>query len=295
MNTFEFLIQHFLAPFMLIFGLIGNILGVILVSRDRRQKKSFILMYKYLFATDITNLAILVPMYLENGFSLSLEDLNKYACRLWNYIYYLFGSIPSMLLVYISLEQVVSIKRPIYNSFFRRKRFQRIYLTAVIAFNSVYYLPTLFLVEFKQHSWDNINLNHTNSTKCLFNSLRIMTSFDFANNLIPFIFIFIFTGFLIVSIHRMRSQMLQTFRRQTNKILRKNIRLIVALVSMNVYYLISILQFYILNFNRDDNREFISYLTSYLYGTSFFCNFYFLFAINKYFQKEFLRMIHLKR
>ncbi len=103
----------------------------------------------------------------------------------------------------------------------------------------------------------------------------------------------------MVSIHRMRFRMLQTFRSQANKVYRKNIQLIVALVLMNLFHLISILPsksfvlikgkilvsfkdtiyFFLLNF------QYISYV----------CNFDFLLVVNMYFRNEFFRMFHFRK
>jgi hypothetical protein len=118
-----------MSPFIFVFGLIGNILGFVLVSSERRQIYGFILMYKFLFSTNLLllNLIFALTMKIDILLDSFLFSLNKCVCRLFCYAVSIFETIPSMLLVYISLERVISIKRPIYNSFLRRKRFQRIY------------------------------------------------------------------------------------------------------------------------------------------------------------------------
>ena len=104
MNIIEFLTKHFMALLILIFGLIGNSFGLVLVSRNRKQKNGFILMYKYLFITDLINLVFLVILYLQNGFYVSLEDLNKYTCRLFEYNYYLSSFYFGLLLSCIQID-----------------------------------------------------------------------------------------------------------------------------------------------------------------------------------------------
>ena len=293
MFTFEFFIKFLMAPVIIIFGLIGNSLGFILILRNKKQKNGFILMYKYLFFMDLINLAIQALIY---GFDLNLGYLNKYLCRVLQYNYYFLSPIPAMLLVYISLERIISIKRPIYSSFFNRKLHQRIYLTAVIAFNSVYYLPILF---FSGMIKVDSKSNSSNTTECNFLndfSREIVSTIDFVNNLIPFILMLTFTVILIISIHRMRTRILQTFRRQTNKVLRKNIQLIVALVSINLFYLISILPFNIFNLINDKNYDLIVYFfATYLYAITYVCNFYLLLVASKNFRYQILRMIHLRK
>ena len=116
-----------MSPFIFVFGLIGNILGFLLVSSERRQIYCFILMYKFLFSTNLLNLIFSLTMKIDILLDSFLFSLNKCVCRLFCYAVSIFETIPSMLLVYISLERIISIKRPIYNSFLRRKRFQRIY------------------------------------------------------------------------------------------------------------------------------------------------------------------------
>ena len=292
MIDIEFFVRFLMVPVIITGGLIGNTFGFILVSSNTKQKNGLILMYKYLFFTNILNLAILLPNYLEGEFDFVLFSLNKYICRLYSYYNYVFEAVPLMLLVYISLERVISIKRPIYNSFFNLKLHQRIFLTAVIAVNSVYFLPILFSRSILQG--DNKS-NSTNKTKCVFsNGTRLtVTIIDMVNNLIPFILMLIFTVVLIIAIHRMRTRMLQTFKIQTNKILRKNIQLIVALVSMNLSYIILILLTNIRSFLDLKGYKYNFFL--YLYYISYACNFYLLLATNGYFRNEFLRLIHLKK
>ena len=94
----------------------------------------------------------------------------------------------------------------------------------------------------------------------------------------------------------MRTRILQTFRSQTNKVLRKNIQLIVALVSINLFYLISILPFNIFNLINDKNYDLIVYFfATYLYAFTYVCNFYLLLVASKNFRYQILRMIHLKK
>ncbi len=116
-----------MSPFIFVFGLIGNILGFVLVSSERRQIYGFILMYKFLFSTNLLNLIFSLTMKIDILLDSFLFNLNKCVCHLFCYAVSIFETIPSMLLVYISLERIISIKRPICNSFLRRKRFQRIY------------------------------------------------------------------------------------------------------------------------------------------------------------------------
>ncbi len=289
MDIFEFLVQHLMAPFIVIFGFIGNILGFFLTLRSNKQKNGLILMYKYLFFTNLVNLIFLLVNYLENSFYLNLINLNKYVCRLFWYYDYTCGSVPSMMLVYISLERIISIKRPIYNYFFTCKKYQRIYLVCLIAYNSVFYLPILFFYGIHK---DYTKLNSTNSTQCRVGDY-ILVLIDLINVLIPAILMSIFTIVLIVSIHRMRTRMLQTFKSESNKVLRKKIQLIVALVSMNISYLVLSLPWNI--YGLFQVKGLIFEFLIYLFSISFACNFYFLLAANDYFRNEFFRMIYFKK
>ncbi len=99
-SIYECHVNYLFVPFIVIFGLIGNTLGFILVMRNNKQKNGLILMYKYLFFANIVNLIIMIRHYLEFGFYWSLVNLNKYVCRLYWYYDFICGSIPSYLLVY---------------------------------------------------------------------------------------------------------------------------------------------------------------------------------------------------
>ncbi len=135
-------------------------------------------------------------------------------------------------------------------------------------------------------------LNSTNSTQCRVGDY-ILVLIDLINVLIPAILMSIFTIVLIVSIHRMRTRMLQTFKSESNKVLRKKIQLIVALVSMNISYLVLSLPWNI--YGLFQVKGLIFEFLIYLFSISFACNFYFLLAANDYFRNEFFRMIYFKK
>ena len=183
------------------------------------------------------------------------------------------------------------ITNKLFSYFFIRKKCQLIYLIAVIALNSVYYLSVIFFHDIQQ---DNTKLNSSNATQktCVFLDYSLI-SIDLINVLIPSILMLILTIVLIVTLKRMRTRMLQTFRSENNRVFRKNIQLITALISMNVSYLILSLPWNIIGFFQV--KGFVFELLLYIFYIPNVCNFYYLLAVNNYFRNGFLHMIRLKK
>jgi len=286
----EFFSTYVMAPLILLIGQFGNIFGLILAFKNKNQKNGFIAMYKYLFIADIIALSTISISYLEYG--LNILFVNKYICKLYWYFSFLTGPISPILIVYISLEKIISNKYPVYDYFLKNKKHQLIFFIAVIAYNSVLYLPVLFLLDAGKNITSNMTIYG-----CTFNSDLVLIIIDTINRVIlPFILMLIASIVLIVSIHRMRTRMLQTFRSNNHRVLIKNIQLTVSIVCINFFYIVLNLPWVIYLFLTTwDETSLLFYIFLYLFNISFACNFYILLLSNDHFRHTFLVMLHLRK
>jgi len=115
-NTLELLIveiNRWICPIILIFGLSGNILNLIIFTRQTFLKQSCSLYFLCISLNNITMYLIgLTTRIIDDGFQLNLiyNNTNIY-CKIRNYLVYTLFSISSWLLVLVSFDHLFSINQ----------------------------------------------------------------------------------------------------------------------------------------------------------------------------------------
>jgi len=115
-NTLELLIveiNRWICPIILIFGLSGNILNLIIFTRQTFLKQSCSLYFLCISLNNITMYLIgLITRIIDDGFQLNLiyNNTNIY-CKIRNYLVYTLFSISSWLLVLVSFDHLFSINQ----------------------------------------------------------------------------------------------------------------------------------------------------------------------------------------
>lgn len=99
-----------MVPIILLIGLPGNLIAFVILSPRKKLKIDLINMYKYLFISDTFYLLFMIFDYLQYGFDIDLTFSSKYSCKPIWYFDYCLSTISPMILVYISVEKVISIK-----------------------------------------------------------------------------------------------------------------------------------------------------------------------------------------
>ena len=77
--------------------------------------------------------------------------------------------ISPMILIYVSVEKLISTKMPSKKSFLRSATNQRIFLIMSILWNMLYYLPVVYFFELQQ---TNITESNATTTICSFSSIE---------------------------------------------------------------------------------------------------------------------------
>ena len=187
-DNLEFVIKYVFPMIVYIFGLLGNIMGMVLLSVSKKLTKLGPKdIYMYLFLTDTVYLSQLIINYLQFGWGYDVTILSSIACKIYQYFQYSTDAFSPYLIAYISVERLVSIQYPGKKEYFRKRRNQFIYFLIVVVYTCLLYLPYSFYT-------DVINTT-PNSTKpvynCKFvsyNSMFILNYLDIANRvLLPFV------------------------------------------------------------------------------------------------------------
>ncbi len=297
MNLFDYFFKMIFAPLVIIFGLYGNLMGLVVLTHEKIRKIGPTYIYRFLFIVDTFCLAQCLVVYMKFAYKIDLSIMYGFiTCKLMYFIGYVLDAISPYLLVYISIEKYVAIiyshKRSILNS----EKNQLIFLTALIIFNGFLYaeVPVYFQV-FKKDLNLTLESNQTSSTyMCYFvrySDQLISAAIDILNRLcVPLVLMTVFSTLLISAIFKSRRRISNLSN--PNKQLKRDVRFAITSFSMNWLFFILNLPIslaFIFPVIMDVNTLFVS--TYYIYFISYAINFYIMIATNSLFRKEFLDLI----
>ena len=287
---YSFFVNLVMAPLVLVIGICGNMMGLIVIYRSKLKNIGPIFIYKFLFIADSIYLPQIVVSYLITGFNFDSTILSSLACKIYQYFNFVPDAISPWLLVYISLEKLISIGLPQKRFILRDKSSQNTYIIGLVLFCFVYYLAQPFC-------FDLINIGGTNETKiiCHFanNDLsKLSALMDTIHRVIlPFTFMGIFSILLIIIIFRSRSRVSNSVN--ASKRLKRDIRFAISSLSMNLLFVVLNLPLSVLNLLTGQSLTSI-YLTVYLFYLSYGINFYVILITNSIFRNEVFALIKAK-
>ena len=125
--------------FTLIFGLLGNLFGLLVFYRKNVRKFPTRNLYRSLAIFDTIYLVyrIIGELTTENGVSMYL--ISNDWCKILRYFRYSIGPISAWLLVYISIDKFISIQFPNFK-LIKSIIFQNTILFLIVIFNLIYSL-----------------------------------------------------------------------------------------------------------------------------------------------------------
>jgi hypothetical protein len=140
-NGLVFFISYLFPLLVLLFGLIGNILGLIILLNKDLTNIGPRDTYRYLLISDSIYLLQIIVSNLEYSYDLNLSTLSNLSCKIWNYFNYSLAPISSWLIVYISLDRCISIQKPKWRFTLRNRKNQFILflIVFVICFYFIIY------------------------------------------------------------------------------------------------------------------------------------------------------------
>ena len=146
-NMFEQFV-YFIMPVMIVgIGLTGNLLGLIALKKKNGQESTDtkeigpIYIYRSLFITDSIALVLSINLFFGLGHSTGPLLFSYISCKLFSFLYTVFGSSSSFFLIYILIESYLSITYPLEINLLRKRKPQLFYMTAVFIFNLIYFSP----------------------------------------------------------------------------------------------------------------------------------------------------------
>jgi hypothetical protein len=224
---------------------------------------------------------MVVFIYMSSAFNYDPTIISDFVCKLFNYLAYGMSAISPWCLVYISFERFIVIKYYSKRFVYKKKKIQIIFLILLFAFNILYHINVIFSYDIE---------NFYNSTICYFNNNHnqiIVGNMVLVNIfLLPFFLMLLFSILLIISIFKSRSTVNLNNTSREIRQRRKDIKVSISLLFMNLLFLLLNLPIQIYQFLPFDSDAFT--IVSYIYYISYGVNFYILFATNSLFRKNIL-------
>ena len=283
---FEFFVFFIFPILILLFGLVGNILGFILLTKRRKLSElGPVNTYRYLFITDCICLFLLTTNnYFLNAFSFGFSVLNDSTCKIYKYAVSSFFPLSYLNLLYIFFERFLAIKYPVESNRFRSKKYQLRYLLIIIVSNCVLFLPQLFNNNIQEKiSSDNSSIKVCDITDG-------MKSFQYiaftSENFFPFLIMLLFSVLLIYRIVKSNRRMSTFYTPNEIIIFKKDVRLSIMAIVWNFLIISFNLPLIYVYYNRLYFPEYVLFFFLYLYFCSFAFKFYFFLIFIPLFRQE---------
>jgi hypothetical protein len=295
-NNFEYFV-HFIFPvIILVFGLLGNLFGLKVSTRNKLIKIGPLKIYQYLFLIDSIYFIALINNYLAYSYSIGFSLISSFSCKIFRYLSYVFSPVSSMLLIYILIERYLSVKYPVESNMLQIKKIQYIYIISIIILNFIYFLPTFFYYDIRF-----IDLALSNSTTktiiCKIDDDNEVPFYLFFTSriIIPFFFIFIFTILLIFKVIQIRNNILTFYSKSEIEKFRKDVYSAVISILANFIIVAFNLPISIIFFINGNYNNTVYMLSLNIFYLSYSFNFYFFILTNSLFRKEFIQMLTIKQ
>lgn len=292
----EIIIFIYLAPIIIVAGVIGNILSLIVYSKKKfNQHTSMGLYFRILAVTDLISVLQLLPFFLKHKYNIDFRGISSVTCKLLMILLYIPPSISAWLNV------IISIDRTVYLTKFKHSKNQEGYL-------KFYYLALIivpnFFVYFPVLSHYKIKLNNTQtdvisgSNVCVMEDKfvkSILSCLDLLNySLIPFIIMFLCSCMILKKIFETRRRLYANRRPSTGSGNRrremKDLQFAITTISLNFVYLMLSLPITIVNiltiYINNDHTIVGFFICSNLYFIKMASPFFVYLIVNSNFRSE---------
>lgn len=283
---------YVMPPVLLVIGLFGNILGFIVLRRRRLYTMSARNMYSYMLIFDTIYLGHLIVNFLEVGFSLDITYASSLACKIHIFLNYSMANLSPCILVFISIERYIDIKFPAKSAFLRKNQTQISFIIIIAFLNFLMYLPFPILINQQIQN----NQDHQLTTCSFAENLHIDTILSYMDlinrSLLPFTLMIIFSSLLIHSVFTSRNRISRNLSTNEIKTLKKDLKLSVTCITLNLVYIAFSLPISINDFM--DFSDLFYTLSLNLFYMSYAVNFYIILISNTLVRRECLIMLRLR-
>jgi len=311
-NTLEWLIveiNRWLCPIILIFGCLGNILNIIIFTRQTFIKQSCSL---YFLCISLNNLAMLLigltTRIVDNGFQINYVINNSTIyCKIRNYLVYTLFSISSWLLVLASLDRLFAtnqstLQRQWFCSY--RMAFKLIFLTIGICIGVHIHMLIFYDYFLTSNSYGKLVLTCTTNslTYGMFYAFFILIFYS----LLPPILMSINGLLTIKNFRKSRRQInsltvctlsrIMKTRRDTNQLIKAlSLQILILIIftiphsSYWLYFVFTSSDYYIKTNLRKEYEKFMLHIVRILLYINYGSSFYIQMIISKLFRQEFMK------
>jgi hypothetical protein len=218
---------------------------------------------------------------------MDIQETNPFICKFFFYLLFSIGPVSPWLLVMVSLDRMLKVKRPTGFAFLKKRSFQLIYCAAVIVLNFAYYVPQAIFKNITIFNETEADTNMSVITEYCYNSdeNEIVGWMDLLNStVLPFTFMILFSSLTIIFLVKSRRRALKQKERVLSP---RDIKFSVTSIAFNVAFLVLNIPIVVLNiiWRYMDDAEFEFYNT--VFSLFFYINFGMLFYINFFFNSIF--------
>lgn len=280
-------------------GLSGCALGLIIFSKKHMHKIGPVYAYRLLFISDIINMIQMYDSYTNQLTGISPNSLNNIVCKIATYINYFSINLSPSLIVYISVEKLVSIRYPAKRFILRKKKNQILFFILILLLNMCIYSPALFMYDSQFIEIESFNMTFHKSV-CSYSSStsqQVLSTIYLINKvIIPFVMMLLCSILLTISVFKLAQRIIQNFQTKMasvkNRKYLREIRLTITSLLLNIIYLVLNAPFAVF-MNSPDYYSIDLFSFSVVINIFYFSysvNFYLIFISNKLTQKEFKRI-----
>jgi hypothetical protein len=197
-------------PIILVFGILGNLISLIIMIKIYRRKNSLNRFSINLAALSLADLAVLIfgcfREYSDDVFEWRLRSINVFFCKSFYFNCYLFSCFSSYIQAFISIERWYAISNPIKSKINSFKNKKNIIILFLICF--VVSLPYVYIAQLKKM----VRVNEANLMDVQITSLCEIVQESFLTDLIlaindyiiccviPFILAFTFSSLTLLQL-----------------------------------------------------------------------------------------------
>jgi hypothetical protein len=290
---YSFTLNYALRGVILLFGLLGNLIVMVIFSTKNFLSFPSRNIYRVLILFDSIFLILSISNDFLMNFGIIWYGASELLCK--TYQYTLCALVTPYFLVFISIERFITIRFP-SNKMIKKHSFQTIIVFILFACNLIYFQPYLYLISFK------ININNTNisnENECINFDKETAQTLNLLGLIyivgLPFVLMLTFTILLIYTILKSRLKILRLNNQRDRNRLKKDVQFVISSVFMNIFHLLLYLPVTVYTFLGTD------FLTDLYYNIFLslvyidLCDhFYVLFCFNSVFRREFLIIFRLK-
>ena len=295
-ENYNYFLTMICAPIMFIFGIIGNLLIILVFSRMSQEKNTAKNYFCALAAIDALN-TVLIIVYHPDAFQSYFICISQFTCKLTDFMAYFLPASTSWLLVMIGIDRLALIK---YRSIkiFEKRTFQFSMICSIFLWNFFVYVE-----RFKFSYLDIQSLNNTNDSCNSIDSCDIydvsttdiLSWIDLANStIIPFLTMITCSCLIIHSIYITRRKIQINKSKSAMVRFKKDIQFSITIILLDILFFIFNLPICVYSFFGFQSNSIFDSLDL-LFSCQHVTNILIYIFLNSEFKKEFLILLKFKR